>query len=273
MIWNGGYLEIEQNNTMCLSIVFSWELQKAYQRAIYWRNLGYNVVAGGPAVDYQPEILQGVATLGKGFNALPYHNPDATFTTRGCIRHCKFCVVPTIEGDFRELPDYNPKPIVCDNNFLASSRRHFDKVIDSLKPLQGIDFNQGLDARLLAPYHAQRLAELNLKCVRLAWDNTSLESVFRTAFTTLLSAGIPKSLIRVYVLMGFDDTPDDALYRLTTVRDLGALPFPMRYQEPKAIKRNSFIGEHWTGTELRRFMEYWSHLIYLRPIPFEEYVL
>ena len=54
-------------------------------------------------------------------------------------------------------------------------------MIDKLKPLSGIDFNQGLDARLLTEYHAERLAELDLKMVRLAWDHIGLESQFNPA--------------------------------------------------------------------------------------------
>lgn len=269
--WIGGYAEWTKENTAYLSVVFSWQLNKAYSRAVWYKQSGYNVRAGGPAISLNPDYLAGVAEIGGQVNALPHHNPNATFTTRGCVRKCPFCAVPKMEQDFIELTDWEPKPIICDNNLLASSRAHFDRVIDKLKPLAGVDFNQGLDARLLTKYHADRLTELNLYAIRLAWDNSRYESSFMQAFETLRRAGVPAKLIRVYVLIGFDDTPADALYRLETVTRLGALTNPMRYQPLNSKRRNEYVAPGWTDKELNRYMCYWSNLKILRPIPFSEW--
>lgn len=269
--WQRGIIEWTEGKVAFLSVVFSWQLQEAYQRAAWLRQQGYYVRAGGPAVDLNPNAMRGVAvTVGK-VNALPRHNPFAMFTSRGCIRKCPFCAVPRIEGDLVELDDWIPRPIVCDNNLLACSQKHFDDVIDKLKPIHGVDFNQGLDARLLLDYHARRLTELDLKCVRLAWDHTRDEKQFLTAFQKLRRARFPARAIRVYVLIGFDDTPDDALYRLETIKALGSRPNPMRYQPLDAKVRNDYVSPGWTERELRRFARYWSRLRWLGGIPFAEY--
>ena len=144
-------------------------------------------------------------------------------------------------------------------------------MIDKLKPLKGVDFNQGLDARLIAKYQANRLAELDMNVVRLAWDHTSMEKQFMRAFYTLTDAGFPVNKIRCYVLMGFNDTPDDALYRLETIKGLGAMPNPMRYQPIDTKKKNSYVGDNWTDAELKRYMRYWSRQVWLGHIPFKEY--
>ena len=270
--WHGGLVEWKNNDTAFISVVFSWKLQEAYQKAIWYKSMGYNVVVGGTAVAYNPTYFAGVADVLDTFdNVLTRHNPNATFTTRGCIRKCPFCIVPIIEGEFREIEYFIPKPIVCDNNFLASSKKHFDNVIDKLKPLRGIDFNQGLDARLLNKYMATRLAELDIKFIRLAFDHISTEKRLLSAHKLLLDAGIPPKKIRVYCLIGFNDTPDDALYRLELVRKLGSLPNPMRYQPLNASRRNSYIDINWTERELKNIMRYYSRLIYLGHIKFEEY--
>lgn len=245
-----------------LSVVFTWDLPAAYQRAVWLGAEGYRVRAGGSAVALMPDYLVGVAEVGgEGVDALSRHNPDATFTSRGCIRRCPFCAVPRIEGELRELDDWPVRPIVCDNNLLACSRAHFDRVVDRLKPLKGIDFNQGLDARLLSKYHAGRLAELDCT-VRLAFDSRRYEVRFMRAFERLTGAGIPPERIRVYVLMGFRDTPEDALYRLRAVRELGAWPNPSRYQPLDALTFNSYVEEGWTERELRRYMRYWYRLMF-----------
>jgi len=270
-MWPKQLVEWTEDSTAYLSVVFSWDLQDAYQRAVWYKSQGYNVRAGGPAVALNPDFLSDVAEIGGTVDALSHHNPDATFTSRGCIRHCSFCAVPKIEGNLIELNDWPIKPIVCDNNLLACSHKHFDDVIDKLKSLSDVDFNQGLDVRLMTNYHAQRLAELDTHCLRLAWDYTRDEDQFMTAFQRLTDAGIKPNHIHVYVLIGFDDTPDDALYRLSTVRKLNAWPNPMRYQPLDARMRNEYVAPNWTERKLRHYMRYWSRLCWLDHIPFEEY--
>lgn len=241
-------------------------------RCVALKQEGFHVRAGGPAVSLIPEILAGVAELGGDVPALVHHNPEATFTTRGCIRRCKFCAVPITEGHFKELKHWERKPIVCDNNILASSNRHFDKVIDSLKTIQGIDFNQGLDCRLLTIYHADRLAELDLSMVRLAWDYIGEESNVRWAIDKLKRVGIPKSKIRCYVLVGYNDTPADALYRCETLKSWGiGKPNAMHYQPLDCLVKNSFVAPGWTKQELARFCSYWNRQAWLSKVPYKEY--
>jgi len=219
-----------------------------------------------------PDYLEDVAEIGGEVDALKHHNPDATFTSRGCIRKCGFCAVPKIEGDLAELDTWESKPIICDNNLLACSRKHFDKVIDSVKGLREIDFNQGLDARLLTDYHANRLAELDLVILRLAWDHSALEALVTRALETLIGAGIPRNKVRIYVLMGYDDTPEDALYRFETLKAWGIWPNPQRYNPLDALKRDSYVAPSWTDRELRRMMRYWGRQAWLGGISYEEYI-
>jgi hypothetical protein len=256
--WGSGLAEWVNGNTAYISVVFSWKLQEAYQRACWYKAQGYTVRAGGPAVAFAPESMSSIAEIVGEVDALPRHNPNATFTTRGCPNRCKFCIVWRIEPQFVELKEWTPRQIVCDNNFLASSDAHFDRVIDGLKTVDGVDFNQGLDARLLTKRRASRLAELDLSVARLAWDNTKDEASVVDAFNLLRSVGVPARKIRIYVLIGFRDSPEDALYRLERVRELGSrtYPFPMRYQPPGAERKNSFVADSWTNRELKKFMRY-----------------
>ena len=271
MTWAKKTVHWVEDTNAYLSIPFTWELPEAYSLCVWYHKQGYEVFAGGPGVSLMPSYLSGVANIGGQQDALWRHNPDATFTSRGCIRHCSFCAVPKIEGELVELINWEPKPIVCDNNLLACSRKHFDNVIDRLKPLKGIDFNQGLDSRLLRDFHVERFQELSLKVVRLAWDNVYLEDGVRNAIQKLLAAGFPARKIRVYVLVGFDDTFEDALYRCQTLKAQGILPNVQRYQPLDTLRKNSFIGGNWTKQQLADFCRYWNRGNWLGHIPFEEY--
>lgn len=273
MGWTGGIAEWQEKDVAFVSAVFSWNAQKAYMRCVYWREMGYRVRCGGQAVYQNPEMFSEFDTSGH-IDALTHHNPDATFTSRGCIRNCSFCLVPKIEGALVELVSWPVRPIICDNNLLATGEGHFNKVIDLLldSSLRGIDFNQGLDARILTDHHASRFAELPKDTlIRLAWDNIATEKLYRSAFQRLIDAGIKPQQIRTYVLIGYKDTPEDARYRLETVRALGALPNPMRYQPLDALKRNSYVGKGWTNDLLTRYMRYWSNLKITGAFTFDEY--
>lgn len=269
--WSGGFVEWLEGDIAYLSVVFSWLLPKAYKRSKELNKLGYKVIAGGPAVMYNFNYLKDIAEIKDNIPTLWRHNPEATFTSRGCIRDCPFCIVTKIEPEYEELNDWPVLPIVCDNNFLACSSKHFNSVIDKLKPLQGIDFNQGLDARLMTQEKANRLAELDLQFVRLSWDWIGIEKQYLKAFQMIRNAGIPAKKIRTYVLLGFNDTPEDALYRLETVKKLGAWPYPMRYQPLDVMKRNGYVSSNWTDRQLKDYVRYWSKLKYLASVPFEEY--
>ena len=273
MSWSNGIAEWIEGDTAYVSAVFSWNKQKAYMRCVYYKSLGYHVRCGGQAVAMNQYMFDDFDTSGS-INALSHHNPDAVFTSRGCIRNCSFCLVPKLEGALYELDEWDVKPIICDNNLLATSQAHFDKVIDRLveSGLKGIDFNQGLDARILTDHHAMQLARLPKDTIiRLAWDNIATEKVYLECFSRLKGFGIKPVQIRTYVLIGYKDTPEDALYRLEKVRSLGVLPNPMRYQTLDAEKRNEYVGDNWTNELLTRYMRYWCNLKITGAFSFAEY--
>jgi len=269
--WSKRPVEWFEGETAYVSVPFTWQLPQAYSRCVWLHAQGYKVRAGGPAVSLMPHYLMGVASIGGEVDALAHHNPLATFTSRGCIRSCKFCAVPRVEGELRELEHWEPKPVVCDNNLLACSRRHFDRVVDSLKNLSSIDFNQGLDARLLTGYHCDRLTELNLKMVRLSWDHMQEERSVMDAIGRLRKAGLKQNQIRVYVLIGFDDTPEDAWYRLSTLKKIGVWPYPQRYNPLDALRRDNYVAADWTERQLKRFVRYWSRQEHFAGLPFSEF--
>jgi len=264
--WRKGIAAWRCGKTLYLSVPFTWLLGDAETIA---KAHNGPVVAGGPAVQLQgaPWATETPETC--PFDTLAMHNPCATFTTRGCPNKCAFCAVPKIEGDLVELASWKPAPIVCDNNILAASRPHFERVIDSLMPFPWCDFNQGLDARLLTPWHAGQVARLRGCKVRFAFDHVNMESHVAGAIASAKAAGLRE--FGVYVLIGFNDTPEEALYRLEKVQEWGIRPNPMRYQPLDATKRDTYVADGWTDYELRRMMRYFSRLRWLEHISYADY--
>lgn len=270
MSWHKGIVKWELDNHTYLSIPFTWLLPDAQNIINIERLKKKKIIVGGPAVKLMPDFLHGCSTsLDTPYDVLSMHNPLATFTTRGCPNQCSFCAVPKIEGEFRELESWKPNPIVCDNNLLAASWKHFERVVDSLKRFPYADFNQGLDARLFTANHAQKLSELKKVKVRFAFDHISQENAVVQAIAIARQSGLRE--FGVYVLIGFEDTPEDALYRLETIRSLGIHPNPMRYQPLYSLSKNSYLPDAWTELEMRRVMRYYSRLSWLEHIPFAEF--
>jgi len=261
--WLGTFAEIITGYHAYISVVFSWHLEAAMKRADELRKKDYEVVIGGPAALYA-----GVSN-GLFWDSVSWHNPNACRTSIGCPFKCGFCINQNIE--FQELSDWPKRPIVIDDNLTACSIKHYDRVIDGLKPFAEVDINQGISAAMITPYHAERLQELNLKYIRLAWDNINYELKFMRGWDILRRAGFPRAKIAVYVLIGFNDTPEDALYRLEMVRRLGGMPFTMRYQPLGTLKRNAHVSYPWTHQELQRYCRYWNSLRVTSRIPFDEF--
>ena len=266
--WSKTIVRWKRDGTLYLSVPFTWQLGIA--RAAAQRHDG-PVFAGGPAVSLMgcDGWAETAPSPPDGTDVLTLHNPEATFTTRGCVRACKFCAVPRIEGKFRELDDWTPRRVVCDNNFLAASKAHVRRAVRRLRGIEGVDFNQGLDARLFTDWHAEQLAKLKKPVIRFALDNTKLEGTVAGAVERARNHGLRD--LHVYVLVGFDDTPEDALCRLETVRSWKMRPNPMRYQPLDTKRKNRHVSSAWTTDVLQDVMRYYSRLRWLDGVPFEDY--
>lgn len=265
--WLKGIASWKVGGTLYLSVPFTWLLDDARRLA---RSHKGRVVAGGPAVDLCRDTIDWAETPPTcPYDTLAMHNPLATFTTRGCPNRCRFCAVPRIEGEFRELPTWRPAPVVCDNNLLAASRRHVERVVDSLLVFEHVDFNQGLDARLFTAWHAGQLARLKSCKVRFALDAVGAADTVANAIAIARKAGLED--FGCYVLVGFNDTPTDAVERLELVRMWGVRPNPMRYQPLDAQEKNAYVAPGWTDYDLQRTCRYYSRLRWLEHIPFADY--
>lgn len=246
-----------------MSIPFTWLLRKS-QVIIDTPNLFVDQwIVGGPAVDLMPEYLRNCRTPQDGCRqsgVLQRVNPIATRTTVGCPYQCSFCGVGQrkIEGEFRELNDWNDGSMICDNNLLAASDRHFDRVIERLRKHETCDFNQGLDARLLTPHHARQLATLRNPMIRLALDSDATREAWSDAVTTLRAAGIAKRRIRTYALCGFCGSPEQDWERCQWVRGNGIDPLPMWFHSLTAMECNAVSEKQrtlgWTDAKRKQLM-------------------
>jgi len=266
--WRKDIASWQIGKTLYLSVVFSWDVARAVEMAKEHKG---TVIVGGPAAMLNRAAFDGVAEVRDACEEVEpilFHNPLASFSSRGCPNKCPFCAVPTIEGEVREIPSFRPAPVMCDNNFFATTHGHQVRVVERLRQFAVVDFNQGLDARLFTREAADNLGRLKLHA-RFAFDNIHQEA--RVADAINLCRERTTKQISVYVLIGFQDSPETALYRLEKVREWGCEPNPMRYQPLDAPFRNSYVADGWTDRQLKDMCRFYSNMRFFRKVPFSEY--
>jgi len=213
--------------------------------------------------------------------------------TRGCIHRCKFCAVPYIEPTFfnalsifkqidRIRKKFGDKRnlLIMDNNILASDR--FTEIIDEIKESgfkkgaklsvkkncrktllkRTVDFNQGVDVRLLNPKKMKLISEIAIEPLRIAFDFIKYEKLYKKKVWLAAEYGI-KNLSN-YILFNYKDTPEDFYKRLQINIELNEefekrgfqtkiWSFPMKFSpiSGKWCKRRDFVGKNWNKKYLR----------------------
>lgn len=157
------------------------------------------------------------------------------FMTRGCIRNCPWCVVPRKEGairpyrTWREIKRQDSRDIVfMDNNVLACPHG-IDQIRDMIGQDVRVDFNQGLDARLITPDVAALLARLRwIRFIRMSCDTDAMLPVVLEAVRRLGVEGVKPYRVFVYLLV---QDIESAERRAIALREAGVEVFAQPYRD------------------------------------------
>ncbi len=194
---------------------------------------------GGSGYDISKKLPNEVEYMKPDYSIYPEIDYSMGFTTRGCIRSCDFCVVPKKEGNLCRWQhpknfhdDKFNKIKLLDNNILAD-KDWFMKVSKWMldKDIK-VDFNQGLDIRLLDKDMAQRIADLDhFSTIKFAWDHPNDEEQIKKGIDMLKDTGLDiRHKVQFYVLTNFDTNHEDDLYRCRKLKEWGTNPFVMQYE-------------------------------------------
>ena len=241
--------------------------------------------------------------LGQISYTYPAHDAYFLSATKGCGMRCGFCAVQRLEPHYVPYIDIKEKVhqindefgekrdlLLMDNNVLIS--KDFDRIIDDIlelgfergatlkNPRTGkivrryVDFNQGLDAKLLNEHKAKRLGEIALSPARIAFDHIEDEAEYVRAIELCCRHGVTElSNYLLYNSENFSgkgsqyaaDTPANLYERMRISLDLqnrlneelpsgheriSIFSFPMRFIPLDATKRG-YIGSCWNAKTLR----------------------
>ncbi|MCQ2218752.1 MAG: hypothetical protein MJZ33_09800 [Paludibacteraceae bacterium] len=170
------------------------------------------------------------------------------FTTRGCIRHCGFCVNRLLNSvqewsPVQEFMDpMRPKIYLWDDNIMAAKPAVFKRVMDDLqrsgKPFQ---FRQGMDIRLMTEEKAQLLNKVKYYGDFIfAFDHYRMDdpkeknNVEQTIRGLTIWRNNCLKATKLYVLVAYDSIDVDdikgAFFRIKILMEFGCLPYIMRFE-------------------------------------------
>ena len=243
LLRTGLYCNLEGIEKVYVSCVFPQNAAKARGIASWFTGIidRAPVEFGGPGFEKPSSLPYDVEHM------MPWYplydmDFDMGFTTRGCPKKCPFCYVPMLEGEFREHADisefHDPghhKIVLLDNNFLYSCR--WEETLEFINARKmKVNFNQGLDVRYLTHEKAVVLAKTRVypwsfkqPSLSFAWDLMEEEAFVERGIALLEDAGFKMWKLQVYILVGFNTTHEQDLYRVQRIIDLGLDPFVMVY--------------------------------------------
>lgn len=134
---------------------------------------------------------------------------------------------------------------------------YFDKYRNKAYSLRRVDFNQGVDPRLITEDKMKLLSEIPISPLRIAFDSVGQEYKRKYIKAIELAAKYGIRNLSNYVLYNWDnDTPDDFYNRLRVNIELNddlnvrVYSFPMKYI-PVIAKDRNHIGKHWSLKYIR----------------------
>lgn len=180
----------------------------------YYINAG-KIEKGGTGYDIRKTLPEIIDHIQPDYSLYPSIDSKTAygFLTRGCPNHCKWCIVPKKEGtvkpymDVEEIAiDGRNNLILMDNNILASE--YGLQQIEKIARLGfRVDFNQGLDARLVTDDTAKLLAKVKwIKRVRFGCDTPNQISECERAISLLEKYGYRGEIFLYCILMDFKES-------------------------------------------------------------------
>lgn len=192
-------------------------------------------IKGGTGYGIYDALPEEIDEMKPDYSLYPACDHAIGFLTRGCIRHCPWCVVPRKEGlisqyrTWREVKRPGSRDIVfMDNNVLACEHG-IAQIHDMIGENVRVDFNQGLDARLITSEVAVLLSRLKwIRFIRMSCDTDAMLDVVLNAIQRLNHCGVKPYKVFVYLLV---QDIASAERRAIALRNVGAEVFAQPYRD------------------------------------------
>lgn len=165
------------------------------------------------------------------------------FMSRGCPRGCDFCHVKSKEGlishkvaDLSEFWNGQKNIELCDPNTLAC--KEWKDILTQLADSGAwVDFNQGVDIRMMTEEKAEYLSRIKTKMIHFAWDRYEDKELVQPRFLKFREKStLNERNLTVYCLTNFNTTHEQDLERVEWLKANGYSPYIMIYNK-KSLPR------------------------------------
>ena len=259
--WNGLFSPYD---IVYLSKVFSFT--KDYELPIYAKEIirggtGYCIeVINGKEIFHKEQNInlpEEIEHIYPDYSLYPEQTKDTAygFLTRGCPRGCSFCIVKDKEGlcshkvaDLSEFWRGQKNIELLDPNILAC--KEWEELLQQLIDSKAkVNFNQGLDIRMMNEKKAEMLSQIPIKAIHFAWDRYEDKTLIQPKFLEFRrKSTIHPHALQVYCIVGDRERKllSEDLERIYWLRDNGFAPYVMIYEKNLLPK----------GHELLKFQRY-----------------
>lgn len=250
---------VEDPDKVYCSIIFKKNRHMADGLRFLYPNADIDI--GGSGYDLKKTLPEYIESMTPDYSIYPDNKSYYGFTSRGCIRHCPFCIVHDKEGGFRRIfgdVDSALRSIMgnheltemtfLDNNILAD-RDWFIELCNTLHsrfPKMKVDFNQGLDIRLIDDESAKALSKLRpITKWKFAFDMMSYKDKVTKGIEILNRYIKVRSMVLFYVYVDGDYQIPDAVARCRMLKENGATAYAMLNLDVEHTKRMKTF-KRWT---------------------------
>lgn len=272
---------VEEYDKVYMSKVFSFTPD--YDRPIYAKEIekggtGYCIeMVDGKEIFHKERnknLPKEIEHIYPDYSIYPEQTKDTAygFLTRGCPRDCNFCIVKDKEGlcshkvaDLSEFWRGQKNIELLDPNLLACKewKDLLQQLIDSKAK---VNFNQGLDIRMMNEEKAEMLNQIPIKAIHFAWDRYEDKDLILPKFKVFRKKSkVNPHDLQVYVLVGDRQrkVTEQDLYRIYWLRDNGYAPYVMIYEKYDLPKTHEL-------KQLQRYVN--NRFVFWSCNSFEEYM-
>ena len=215
------------------------------------------IIKGGTGYGLEKTLPNEIEQMFPDYSLYGITDTAYGFLTRGCPRHCPFCIVGDKEGlvsrkvaNLSQFWNGQKNIKLLDPNILASAD-HMDLLKQLADSKALVDFTQGLDARMLTDENIDVLKRIRIKRIHFAWDNPKDKTVPKALEMFSEKYGLnPKAHnVVVYLLTNYWSTHQQDLERVQWLREHFFVPYVMIYNKPSAPRETRLL-QRWVNNKI-----------------------
>lgn len=137
-------------------------------------------------------------------------------------------------------------------------RETYNKIFRPKLLVRYVDFNQGIEGKLLTDDKMKKLAEIHIRPLRIAFDYIAQKNSYEASIRLAAKYGVTN--LSNYMLYNHKDKPEDLYVRMKLNIDLcvelgiSIYSFPMKYHpisDPAWFRNRNYLGDNWNRKFIR----------------------